>query len=70
MFEEKVQRENFRKIEKEKEKIDRAAEIQKIKDMYNREIKQLKEKYEKSRYLKNDLSIQCLNQTFFGPNVV
>jgi hypothetical protein len=58
MFEEKVQRENFRKIEKEKEKIDRAAEIQKIKDMYNREIKQLKEKYEKSRYLKNDLSIQ------------
>ena len=48
MFEEKVQRENFRKIEKEKEKIDRAAEIQKIKDMYNREIKQLKEKYEKS----------------------
>ena len=58
MFEEKAQRENFRKIEKEKERIDRAAEIQKIKDMYNREIKQLKEKYEKSRYLKNDLSIQ------------
>lgn len=48
MFEEKVQRENFRKIEKEKERIDRAAEIQKIKDMYSREIKQLKEKYEKS----------------------
>jgi|JYMV01.1.fsa_nt_gi hypothetical protein len=58
MFEEKVQRENFRKIEKEKERIDRAAEIQKIKDMYNREIKQLKDKYEKSRYLKNELSIQ------------
>ena len=52
MFEEKVQRENFRKIEKEKERIDRAAEIQKIKDTYNREIKQLKDKYEKSRYLK------------------
>ena len=58
MFEEKAQRENFRKIEKEKEKIDRAAEIQKIKDMYNREIKQLKEKYEKSRCLKNESSIQ------------
>ena len=58
MFEEKVQRENFRKIEKEKERIDRAAEIQKIKDIYNREIKQLKDKYEKSRYLKNEFHIQ------------
>ncbi|CAC5367065.1 KIF16B [Mytilus coruscus] len=46
MFEEKILRENFRKKEKEKERIDRAAEIQKIKDMHNREIKQLKDKYE------------------------
>lgn len=49
MFEEKILRENFRKKEKEKERIDRAAEIQKIKDMHNRELKQLKDKYENPR---------------------
>ncbi|CAG2248118.1 KIF16B [Mytilus edulis] len=49
----KILRENFRKKEKEKERIDRAAEIQKIKDMHNRELKQLKDKYENPRnYLK------------------
>lgn len=44
MLEEKVQRENFRKKEKEKERLEKAAEIQKIRDMYDREIKQLKDK--------------------------
>ncbi|KAL3874464.1 hypothetical protein ACJMK2_037473 [Sinanodonta woodiana] len=47
LFEEKLQREQIRQLEREKEKIEREEEIRKLKDAHVREIKQLKAKYEK-----------------------
>lgn len=46
LFEEKKQRENVRKQEREKERVERDLEIQKLKEQHSREIKQLKAKFE------------------------
>ena len=46
MFEEKRQRENLRKQEREKEKLEQDLEIQRLKEQHSRELKQLKAKYE------------------------
>ena len=51
MFEEKKQRENLRKQEREKEKLERDLEIQKLKEQHCRELKQLKAKYESDQDL-------------------
>ncbi|GAB1601251.1 kinesin-like protein KIF16B isoform X1 [Argonauta hians] len=47
LFEEKVQREKQRRIEKEQEKKERDDEINRLKVMHSREMKQLKAKYER-----------------------
>ena len=47
MFEEKLQREQKRQLERDKEKREREEEIKRLKDAHHREMKQLKARYEK-----------------------
>ncbi len=47
LFEEKVERDRLRKIDKENERIEREKEILRLKAAHSRELKQLRAKLEK-----------------------
>ena len=57
MFEEKVQREQKRQIERDKERKEREEEIKRLKEIHNREIKQLKARF--NMYEKNHRRYVC-----------
>ncbi|XP_048732048.2 kinesin-like protein KIF16B isoform X2 [Ostrea edulis] len=66
LFEEKKQRENVRKQEREKERVERDLEIQKLKEQHSREIKQLKAKFEADQEISRHSSMTSL-QTRSNP---
>ena len=47
LFEERVQREKQRRMEREIEKLERDQELARIRKAHDRELQRLKEKYEK-----------------------
>ena len=73
MFEEKVQREQKRQLERDKERKEREEEIKRLKEAHHREIKQLKARfdmYEKNqrRFVNkpfNLLILITINDIFF-----
>lgn len=69
MFEEKLQREQKRLLERDRDKREREEEIKRLKEAHHREIRQLKARYEKRLGTVLPLVSSCLSTcTYWASN--